>query len=482
MKYIKTIEIENFQSHKDSFIELDPYLNVIVGPSDSGKTSIIRAIKWVLCNEPSGSSFVREGEDLTRVSLVFNDSTRVERERNKTKNIYRIFYPNGRDLELSGFGLSVPKEVEAASGVRKVKLDKDFTKSINIAEQLDGPFLLSEKNSTKAGVIGGLVGVDIIDESVVDVLRDLRNLGLEEKSNQDEIDQLNEKLEEFTDLDNQLKKLERLKENYRDIESKIEKKKLLEKYKKNLEVYGLEELELVKLLKSLEGLDRSKDIERSLSEDIRNYRHYLDLKLKSQRNEANIEEGLMIMYKLKKLSYLKLKEEELDSKIKSLLELRAIEKERQDNDRDRKSLLPIVNSLAKIEALKVMENDLFLLIGRLDYLSSLKLRLDDINKRLDLGQNYSSHFENLNSIDLASIELTMASYEKVYEYKKVLDKLSLDQLEIKDKLEAINRGLKEHLETYSSILNDRKICPYCLSNIDKEQIRKIEENFSMTSK
>ena len=59
MRYIKKIILENFQSHKYSVIELNEELNVIVGPSDSGKSAIIRGLKWALYNEPSGDYFIR---------------------------------------------------------------------------------------------------------------------------------------------------------------------------------------------------------------------------------------------------------------------------------------------------------------------------------------------------------------------------------------------------------------------------------------
>lgn len=58
MNYIKSIEIENFQSHKYSKLDFSERLNVIVGPSDNGKSAIIRALKWVLFNEPKGTDFI----------------------------------------------------------------------------------------------------------------------------------------------------------------------------------------------------------------------------------------------------------------------------------------------------------------------------------------------------------------------------------------------------------------------------------------
>ena len=44
MKYLKTVILENFQSHKHTSIEFNEGLNVILGPSDSGKSAIIREL------------------------------------------------------------------------------------------------------------------------------------------------------------------------------------------------------------------------------------------------------------------------------------------------------------------------------------------------------------------------------------------------------------------------------------------------------
>lgn len=87
MKKISRIEIVNFQSHSYTDLYLSDGVNVIVGPSDSGKTAIIRAIKWVLFNEPSGSSFIKRGEEYAKVVLYFNDNTIIERGRSKKKII-----------------------------------------------------------------------------------------------------------------------------------------------------------------------------------------------------------------------------------------------------------------------------------------------------------------------------------------------------------------------------------------------------------
>ena len=51
---IQSLALKNFQSHKDTLIKFDPGVNVIVGSTDSGKSAIIRALRWLVWNRPIG--------------------------------------------------------------------------------------------------------------------------------------------------------------------------------------------------------------------------------------------------------------------------------------------------------------------------------------------------------------------------------------------------------------------------------------------
>ena len=55
-----TITIKNFQSHKKTVITLAPTLTAITGKSDHGKSSIIRALRWVYNNKPQGFKFIHK--------------------------------------------------------------------------------------------------------------------------------------------------------------------------------------------------------------------------------------------------------------------------------------------------------------------------------------------------------------------------------------------------------------------------------------
>ena len=54
---ISQLTLRNFQSHKASRLRFHPGVNVITGPSDSGKTALLRALLWAVRNRPSGDAF-----------------------------------------------------------------------------------------------------------------------------------------------------------------------------------------------------------------------------------------------------------------------------------------------------------------------------------------------------------------------------------------------------------------------------------------
>ena len=47
---IKSLHIQNFQSHKKTTLKFHKGINVVIGQSDSGKSAIIRALNWTINN------------------------------------------------------------------------------------------------------------------------------------------------------------------------------------------------------------------------------------------------------------------------------------------------------------------------------------------------------------------------------------------------------------------------------------------------
>ena len=162
-KKIESVEIHNFQSHIDTKIEFAPLLTTVVGASDAGKSSVIRALRWALFNEPSGTQYMRVGTADTYVRLLFTDGSALLRARDKSKNYYILQNADGESTRLEGFGQKTPSQVAEFTGIRKVQVSEKDSLSVNVAGQLEGPFLLGETPTVRAEAIGRLAGTHRID-------------------------------------------------------------------------------------------------------------------------------------------------------------------------------------------------------------------------------------------------------------------------------------------------------------------------------
>ncbi len=157
---IEYLSLQNFQAHSKFQVKLDPHITVIVGPSDAGKSSIIRALYWVAFNHPSGISFIKDGSKGSCVTVKTNKDT-IKRRRSKTINHYEI---NGTKLEALKRG-EVPGRVENA-----LRLNK-----INFQLQHDSPLWLSESAGQVAKNLNEIVNLELIDAVLTTLSRQLRS-------------------------------------------------------------------------------------------------------------------------------------------------------------------------------------------------------------------------------------------------------------------------------------------------------------------
>lgn len=138
--------LRNFQRHERLSLPLDPKVTTIIGDSDSGKSAVLRALRWVCRNKPNGTDFVRHGQKLCRVSVLAGDR-RIHRSRG-AGNSYHL---DGE--ELKAFGADVP------SPVRKVLKTTD----LNFQLQHDAPFWFSLSPGDLAQRLNALVNLSKID-------------------------------------------------------------------------------------------------------------------------------------------------------------------------------------------------------------------------------------------------------------------------------------------------------------------------------
>ncbi len=212
---IKSLLIENFQSHQKTKIEpaLSGQLTVITGPSDAGKTVVLRALRWLLFNEPQGSDFIRVGASFARVTAEMSSGHIVIRERTKATNRYKIVAPGSDGPQVfEGFGSNVPLEVQEVTGVRPVQIG-DLNINLNLAEQLSGPFLGSSISAgARAKVLGKLAGTEEIDFAAKQLGTDLYRRNQDEKRLAGELAELEEKIKAFDWLPVMARKIEQLEQ------------------------------------------------------------------------------------------------------------------------------------------------------------------------------------------------------------------------------------------------------------------------------
>lgn len=255
---ISELHIQNFQSHKDTTLEFDPGVNVIVGTSDSGKTSIIRALRLVMQNRPSGDAFVskwiKKGT-VSRVEMTV-DGDIVARQEYPTKQ-YEL-----NDLEFRAFGLSVPEEISEALNMNET----------NLQGQLDSPFLLSSSPGEVAAHFNKVAHLNQIDTGLQNVQRVIKTLTSDIEYNKQQKQKLTADLEQFSHLQMFEADIEVIEEL--QIQSKRRKTKvsdlnvLISRFKEVQEMLK-EKADVLKLDSLIDSILNNTEQKRTLSVSIR---------------------------------------------------------------------------------------------------------------------------------------------------------------------------------------------------------------------
>lgn len=203
---IKSAQISNFQSHKETTLEFSPGVNIIVGNSDSGKSSIVRALRWLIWNRPTGDDFRSDWGGETKVNVI-TDTHEITRRKDKTTiNEYVL---SGIKDPFKAFGTDVPEEVKRALNVNE----------INMQFQLDQHFLLSSTPGEVAQHFNRIAHIDQIDIGIRKVQQWINGINQDITARDKQLIQFQEELETFADLDKfeiDVEVLEGMQENHQN--------------------------------------------------------------------------------------------------------------------------------------------------------------------------------------------------------------------------------------------------------------------------
>lgn len=425
---IDKIKLENFQSHKETLIELYDGLNVILGSSDQGKSSIIRAIKWVLFNEPRGIDFIKVGEKVARVSILLNTGTEIIRERSKYKNRYIL--KNGGDNESvhEGFGNEVPNEILNSHKVKKVLVDNDYKINLNIQEQLENAFLMFESGNLKAKALNSMAGLHIIDRAFRDLATDVKKQNILEQKTKEEIENIDVRIIKYQ----YLKELEKNIYKYKNIMDILEKKKstlgLISEFKKNL--------------------------------------NYCYVEIETQRKLLNLIHKIGVIEKYFnnaneiKIKYINISN--IRDKIKNNLIQENINSE-------------ILNKVKGVEGFDNTILELGKLVHKFQKANDIRERFNKIKSILNTTHemlnivSYTIENEKL-SKEIIEKNRIFVEINKLFENKIEIDKSILDgEKFLNSKIQEVKTLTKDFIE----LLSKNKKCPICKSDISKEIIDNI---------
>lgn len=155
---LDALRLNNFQAHEKSELQLSPGVTAIIGASDAGKSSIIRALRWVIDNRPNSTSFIKNGEKEAVVELSLDHHQTIKRTRGRTAKAKNEYVVNGKE-PLKALKGEVPLEVSSI-------LDMS---PYSVQTQHDPYFLLTQSPGNIAKELNDLCGVTKVSTVVTRV-------------------------------------------------------------------------------------------------------------------------------------------------------------------------------------------------------------------------------------------------------------------------------------------------------------------------
>ncbi len=148
---LERLTLNNFQKYLTYTLDFDPHVTVIVGDSDSGKTTLLRALRWIALNQPVGANFAHRGSSSVSAEMVMDGAT-IGRSRSKSENAYTL---DGEKFAAFGAG----KVPDAISQFLRVS-------GVNFQRQLEGSFWLLDSPSQVAQELNAIIDLSVIDQAL----------------------------------------------------------------------------------------------------------------------------------------------------------------------------------------------------------------------------------------------------------------------------------------------------------------------------
>ncbi len=240
---IKSLELKGYESHQDSKLEFHNKLNLIIGTSNTGKSSIVKSIRWLVDNLPNGEGMINHQLKSCSVIGKFNENDSIEKVKSSKENKYVV---NKKTLD--AIRQSVPDEVKEVT---------KFT-DLNIQGQFDNFFLLQEYPGEVARKLNEIIELQIMDEAIKKVKSKVSKRSQDIKYMQKEIEDITKDIEKFNWVEN-------ANESLKEIEELNQKKDKIQKEYSELQQMEIELLNIDFQLEKFRNLGLKKEQTSQLS-------------------------------------------------------------------------------------------------------------------------------------------------------------------------------------------------------------------------
>lgn len=445
---ITQIVLDNFQSHSHSVLDVHDGLNVIVGRSSNGKSSIFRAMRWLFDNNGNKKKgYIKEGETEARVTVVLSNGVRISRISSKKasgKNGYEVYNPLTGDVEFGN--TRIVDEIRELLGYKKIVFDASESSreelDVNFMNQGDGWFFIGKqlKGSERSKIIGSIFGTHYTDAVMRELEDELKKNNSQIRMREKDIEESQEQLNGYiylNDVEKRLEKAQLLQDSIQAKQAKLESLKELIIRKDKLMAAQKEAQDMVS---SLNGLDLWKLQLQNLKEK---QERALKVTRILERQESITLRGRADRAAVKQLSQLPILQEKLDA-------LRAKEADR----------VKLETTIVQYTALKVKQKAVY------TQMKQSEVVLEKL-KDLDAAREVLTELRSKQQVQ-RSLETLISNQVSVHGLIRKEKIITETSLEMQSTL----------LEEYRDVLVHAGTCPTCHSSIDDIVIDRIIRNYT----
>jgi exonuclease SbcC len=177
---IEKVTYLRFQPFGKYSLNLSKNITTLVGPSDTGKSSLLRGLRWLAFNRPRGSNFVKHGEESTCLILRY-DGKKLTRKKGKKVNTCTLGQEN-----FAALGDDLPEVVKTSLNLSEV----------NFQRQSDPPFWFSLTPGDLAKALNQVVDLSLIDSTLSSLSSSLKRAQAEEQVCEKRVRELEGKLDD----------------------------------------------------------------------------------------------------------------------------------------------------------------------------------------------------------------------------------------------------------------------------------------------